>query len=173
MKITGSEIIIQSLKKNGIDTLSGIPGGANLPLYDALSRSGIRHILARHEQGAGFIAQGMARATGRTAVCLATSGPGATNLVTAIADAKCDSVPMVAITGQVSLPLLGTDAFQEVDTTGLRRPWRSTRSWLEPSTNSPASWTRPFAWPAGDGRALLWLTFQRTSRCRAFRRRRA
>jgi acetolactate synthase-1/2/3 large subunit len=122
MKITGSEIIIQSLKKNGIDTLSGIPGGANLPLYDALSRSGIRHILARHEQGAGFIAQGMARATGRTAVCLATSGPGATNLVTAIADAKCDSVPMVAITGQVSLPLLGTDAFQEVDTHGITTP---------------------------------------------------
>ena len=101
---------------------AGIPGGANLPLYDALRASGIRHVLARHEQGAGFIAQGMARATGRPAVCFGTSGPGATNLLTAIADAKLDSIPLVAITGQVPRAMIGTDAFQEIDTYGLTIP---------------------------------------------------
>jgi acetolactate synthase-1/2/3 large subunit len=115
MEITGAELILALLKEQGIDTVTGIPGGSILPFYDALSKSGIRHILARHEQGAGFIAQGMARSTGKPAVCLATSGPGATNLVTAIADAKQDSVPLVAITGQVPTPFVGTDAFQEVD----------------------------------------------------------
>ncbi len=119
MKLTGSQIIVESLKKNGIDVVAGIPGGSNLPMYSALKDSGIEHILTRHEQGAGFIAQGMARRTGRPAVCLATSGPGATNLVTALADAKMDSVPVVAITGQVSVPFIGTDAFQEVDMFGL------------------------------------------------------
>ena len=122
MKFTGAEIIIALLERQGITTLAGIPGGANLPLYDALGKSRIRHVLARHEQGAGFIAQGMARATGRAAVCFGTSGPGATNLLTAIADAKLDSVPMVAITGQVPQALIGTDAFQEVDTYGLTLP---------------------------------------------------
>jgi acetolactate synthase I/II/III large subunit len=122
MKETGARIIVELLKREGIRVVAGIPGGANLPLYDALYESGIRHVLARHEQGAGFIAQGMARSTGRPGVCIATSGPGATNLVTAIADAKLDSVPIVAITGQVASPLLGTDAFQEVDTYGMTLP---------------------------------------------------
>jgi acetolactate synthase I/II/III large subunit len=122
MKETGARIIVELLKREGVEIVSGIPGGANLPLYDALYGSGIRHVLARHEQGAGFIAQGMARSTGRPGVCLATSGPGATNLLTAIADAKLDSVPIVAITGQVAGPLLGTDAFQEVDTYGMTLP---------------------------------------------------
>ncbi len=122
MKISGAEITIKLLEKLGIKIIAGIPGGSNLPLYDALCKSGIRHILARHEQGAGFIAQGMARSTGRPAVCFATSGPGATNLVTAIADAKLDSIPIIAITGQVSTSLIGTDAFQEVDTYGLTLP---------------------------------------------------
>jgi len=122
MEMTGAEIIVALLERQGIDTVAGIPGGANLPLYDALRDSGIRHVLARHEQGAGFIAQGMARATGRPAVCLGTSGPGATNLVTAIADAKLDSVPLVAITGQVATGMIGTDAFQEVDTYGITLP---------------------------------------------------
>ncbi len=122
MRMTGAEIIVRLLERQGVSVVAGIPGGANLPLYDALSRSPIRHVLARHEQGAGFIAQGMARATGRPGVCLATSGPGATNLLTAIADAKLDSVPLVCITGQVSRALLGTDAFQEVDTYGLAMP---------------------------------------------------
>jgi acetolactate synthase-1/2/3 large subunit len=115
MKINGAEIIIRMLESYGITTVTGIPGGAILPLYDALGKSSIRHVLARHEQGAAFIAQGMARSSGKATVCFATSGPGATNLLTAIADAKMDSVPLVAITGQVPTAYLGSDAFQEVD----------------------------------------------------------
>ena len=123
MRLTGAQIIIHLLERQQITTMAGIPGGANLPLYDALSQSyGIRHVLARHEQGAGFIAQGMARASGKPAVCFATSGPGATNMLTAIADAKLDSIPLVCITGQVPTSLIGTDAFQEVDTYGLSIP---------------------------------------------------
>ncbi|WP_300675116.1 biosynthetic-type acetolactate synthase large subunit [Desulfoluna sp.] len=119
MEYSGAEIVIQLLERQGIKQVAGIPGGTNLPLYDALRESPIRHILARHEQGAGFIAQGMARSTGLPAVCFATSGPGVTNLMTAMADAHLDSVPVVAITGQTPLSLMGTDAFQEVDTFGL------------------------------------------------------
>ncbi|HUL80638.1 MAG TPA: acetolactate synthase large subunit [Gammaproteobacteria bacterium] len=122
-RLTGAEIAIRLLERQGVTTVAGIPGGAVLPLYDALARAGtIRHVLARHEQGAGFIAQGIARATGRPGVCIASSGPGATNLLTAIADAKLDSIPLVAITGQVPRALIGTDAFQEVDTFGLSLP---------------------------------------------------
>ena len=106
----------------GIETVAGIPGGSILPLYDELNRSSIRHVLVRHEQAAGFIAQGMARSTGKPAVCLATSGPGAMNLLTAIADARADSIPIIAITGQVNTSLIGTDAFQEADTFGLSFP---------------------------------------------------
>jgi acetolactate synthase-1/2/3 large subunit len=122
MKANGARIIVELIKREGVTIVSGIPGGSNLPLYDALYGSGLRHVLARHEQGAGFIAQGMARSTGRPGVCIATSGPGATNLMTAIADAKLDSIPIVAITGQVPRPLLGTDAFQEVDSYGMSLP---------------------------------------------------
>ncbi|MBI5381833.1 MAG: biosynthetic-type acetolactate synthase large subunit [Opitutae bacterium] len=122
MKITGANLLRTLLERQGIHTLAGLPGGAILPFYDALHGSAVRHILARHEQGAGFIAQGMARVTGRAAACVATSGPGATNLLTALADARLDSVPLVAITGQVPLALIGTDAFQEVDTYGLTLP---------------------------------------------------
>lgn len=122
MKRTGAQIITKLLELEGIEFVSGIPGGSILPLYDELARSDIRHILARHEQAAGFIAQGAARSSGKPAVCLATSGPGAMNLLTAIADARCDSVPIVAITGQVSASLIGTDAFQEADTFGLSFP---------------------------------------------------
>lgn len=122
MKFTGAQLITRLLERQGIDTIPGIPGGANLPLYDALRASRIRHVLARHEQGAGFMAQGMARATGRAAVCFGTSGPGATNLLTAIADAKLDSIPLITITGQVPQSMIGTDAFQEIDTYGLTIP---------------------------------------------------
>lgn len=119
----GADIVIHLLERQGIDTIFGIPGGAILPIYDALSQSTrIRHILARHEQGAGFMAQGMARSTGKPAVFFATSGPGATNALTAFADAKFDSVPVVCITGQVPRHLLGTDAFQEVDIYGMTIP---------------------------------------------------
>lgn len=123
MKATGAEGLIQLLERQGVRVIAGIPGGANLPLYDALSRTTrIHHVLARHEQGAGFIAQGMARVSGRPEVCFATSGPGATNILTAIADAKLDSVPVICVTGQVPQSLIGTDAFQEVDTYGLSIP---------------------------------------------------
>lgn len=123
LTLNGAQIIIRQLERQGIRIVAGIPGGANLPLYDALAERGtIHHVLARHEQGAGFIAQGMARATGRPGVCFATSGPGATNVLTALADAFLDSVPLVCITGQVPRTLLGTDAFQEVDTYGMSMP---------------------------------------------------
>jgi acetolactate synthase I/II/III large subunit len=121
--MNGAQLIIRLLERQGITRIAGIPGGANLPLYDALRESTtIRHTLTRHEQGAGFIAQGMARATGKPAVCFATSGPGAVNLLTAIADANLDSIPVVAITGQVPRGLIGTDAFQEIDTYGMTIP---------------------------------------------------
>jgi acetolactate synthase-1/2/3 large subunit len=122
MKTTGAALLLKLLERQGIETVAGIPGGASLPIYDALNASPIRHVLARHEQGAGFIAQGMARATGRPAVCFGTSGPGATNLLTAIADAKLDSIPLVAITAQVPRAMIGSDAFQEIDTYGLTVP---------------------------------------------------
>ncbi|HEX9025482.1 MAG TPA: biosynthetic-type acetolactate synthase large subunit [Clostridium sp.] len=122
MKYNGAEIVIKILENEGVEYISGIPGGFNLPLYDALYKSKIKHILARHEQGAGFIAQGISRSTNKVGVCFATSGPGVTNLLTAIADAKLDSIPLVAITGQVSLSSIGTDAFQEVDAYGLTIP---------------------------------------------------
>lgn len=122
MKRTGAQVIVRLLEMHGIRTAAGIPGGSILPLYDELSRSQIRHILVRQEQAGGFIAQGMARATGKPAVCFATSGPGVMNLLTAVADARCDSVPIIAITGQVNTDLIGTDAFQEADTFGLSFP---------------------------------------------------
>jgi len=123
LQMNGAELMVRLLERQGIDTVAGVPGGAILPFYDALAQSDkIHHVLARHEQGAGFMAQGMARVSGRPEVCLASSGPGATNLVTAIADAKLDSIPMVAITGQVPLGMIGTDAFQEVDTYGMTIP---------------------------------------------------
>src|SRR5881394_1970067 len=117
--LRGAEIFLQCLRAEGVDLVFGYPGGAIMPLYDALEGSGIRHILTRHEQGAVFAAEGHARATGKVGVAVATSGPGATNLVTGIADAKMDSVPLVCITGQVRRNLIGTDAFQETDVFGL------------------------------------------------------
>ena len=121
--MTGAELTIRLLERQGVTGIAGIPGGCNLPLYDALYKSSrITHILARHEQGAGFIAQGMARTSGLPAVFFATSGPGATNTLTALADAKLDSVPIICITGQVPLSLIGTDAFQEIDIYGMSVP---------------------------------------------------
>ena len=122
-QITGAQSLVRSLEHAGVTDLFGIPGGAILPAYDPLMDSTqIRHILCRHEQGAGHAAQGYALASGRVGACIATSGPGATNLVTPIADANMDSVPMVAITGQVSSPFIGTDAFQEADIRGITMP---------------------------------------------------
>jgi acetolactate synthase I/II/III large subunit len=121
--VTGAQSIVRSLEEAGAEVVFGIPGGAILPTYDPLMDSTrIRHILVRHEQGGGHAAQGYAHATGRVGVCMATSGPGATNLVTPIADANMDSIPLVAITGQVAAPLIGTDAFQEADIVGITLP---------------------------------------------------
>src|SRR5438045_3450686 len=117
--LRGAEIVLQCLRAEGIDLVFGYPGGAIMPLYDALEGSGIKHILTRHEQGAVFAAEGVARVSGKVGVAFATSGPGATNLVTGIADAKMDSVPLVCITGQVRSALIGTDAFQETDVFGM------------------------------------------------------
>jgi acetolactate synthase I/II/III large subunit len=120
--ITGAQSLIRSLEAVGVDVIFGIPGGAILPAYDPLFDSRVRHVLVRHEQGAGHAATGYAQATGRVGVCMATSGPGATNLVTPIADAYMDSVPIVAITGQVPSHAIGTDAFQEADIRGITMP---------------------------------------------------
>jgi acetolactate synthase-1/2/3 large subunit len=115
----GADIVLQCIRAEGVDLVFGYPGGAIMPLYDALEGSGVRHVLTRHEQGAVFAAEGFARVTGRVGVAMATSGPGATNLVTGIADAKMDSVPLVCITGQVRTAMIGTDAFQETDVFGV------------------------------------------------------
>ena len=122
MKLTGAEIFIQSLIKEGVEVIFGYPGGVVLSIYDALYDSPIRHVLTRHEQAAAHAADGYARATGKVGVCIATSGPGATNLVTGIATAYMDSVPIVAFTGQVPTSIVGTDAFQEADIVGITRP---------------------------------------------------
>ena len=122
MKLKGAQILVECLKREGVDIAFGIPGGANLPTFDALYQSDIKVILTVHEQGASHMADGYARATGKVGVCLATSGPGATNLVTGIATACMDSIPMVAITGQVRTSVIGNDAFQEADTIGITRP---------------------------------------------------
>ncbi|MFN0154696.1 MAG: biosynthetic-type acetolactate synthase large subunit [Gaiella sp.] len=130
MKMRGADAILRCLEAEGVEVMFGIPGGAIMPTYDAMARgTTVRHVLARHEQGAGHMAQGYARASGRVGVAIATSGPGATNLVTPIADAWMDSTPLVCITGQVRSPLIGTDAFQECDITGVTMPIVK-HSWL-------------------------------------------
>ncbi|PJE19331.1 MAG: acetolactate synthase large subunit, partial [Mycobacterium sp.] len=122
-QLTGAQAVIRSLEALDVDVIFGIPGGAVLPVYDPLFDSQqLRHVLVRHEQGAGHAASGYAHATGRVGVCMATSGPGATNLVTPLADAQMDSIPVVAITGQVGRQLIGTDAFQEADISGITMP---------------------------------------------------
>src|SRR5215471_142717 len=117
-----ADALMESLKAEGVEHIFGIPGGANLPTYDALVDAGFRHIQVRHEQGGGHAAEGYAKASGRVGVAFATSGPGATNLVTAIADAMMDSVPTIFVTGQVRTELIGTDGFQEADVTGITLP---------------------------------------------------
>jgi acetolactate synthase-1/2/3 large subunit len=130
VKMTGADAILRCLEAEGVTVMFGLPGGAILPLYDAMARgTSVRHVLARHEQGAGHMAEGYARASGEVGVCVATSGPGATNLVTPIADAWMDSTPLVCITGQVRTHLIGTDAFQECDITGITIPIVK-HSWL-------------------------------------------
>jgi acetolactate synthase-1/2/3 large subunit len=122
MKLTGAQIFFECLKAEGVEVVFGLPGGAVIDIYDGMPKHNIRHILVRHEQGATHMADGYARATGKVGVCLVTSGPGATNTVTGIATAYCDSIPIVVFTGQVPTPLIGNDAFQEADIVGITRP---------------------------------------------------
>src|ERR1700761_7763698 len=120
--LTGAEIVVRALVDQGVDTIFGYPGGAVLPIYDALFHEPrLHHVLVRHEQGATHAAEGYARSTGKCGVVLVTSGPGATNAITGIVDARMDSIPLVVITGQVATPLIGSDAFQEADTVGITR----------------------------------------------------
>src|SRR5215213_6717248 len=121
MKLNGGQALIKSLEMEGVEVIFGLPGGAILPVYDPIIDSPIRHILVRHEQGAGHMAEGYAHATGRPGVAMVTSGPGATNIVTPLCDAMMDSIPIVVITGQVPTAAIGTDAFQECDTIGITR----------------------------------------------------
>ena len=120
--MSGAKMLLECLVREGVDCMFGYPGGVTLPLYDALYDHQVRHVLVRHEENAAFAAEGYARATGKVGVCCATSGPGATNLTTGLVDAMMDSIPIVAITGQVSTKLIGSDAFQEADTFGITRP---------------------------------------------------
>ena len=119
MQLTGAQALIKSLEMQGVDVMFGLPGGAILPVYDPIIDSSIRHILVRHEQGAGHMAEGYAMVTGRPGVAMVTSGPGATNIVTPLANAYMDSTPLIVISGQVATPAIGTDAFQECDITGV------------------------------------------------------
>ena len=144
MAITGAQSVIRSLEAAGVEVVFGHPGGAILPAYDPLLDSPIRHILARHEQGAGHMAEGYAHATGRVGVCIATSGPGGTNLVTALADAHMDSVPVVAITGQVPTGAVGGDAFQEADITGITMPITKHNEFVSDPDRIPAAIAEAF-----------------------------
>src|SRR5438309_125649 len=149
--LRGAEIVLQCLRAEGIDLVFGYPGGAIMPLYDALEGSGIKHILTRHEQGAVFAAEGVARVSGKVGVAFATSGPGATNLVTGIADAKMDSVPLVCITGQVRSALIGTDAFQETDVFGLTLSLTKWSRLVKSIEEIPSAIAEAFYW-AREGR---------------------
>jgi len=141
---TGSEILLETLRHQKVEVVFGLPGGAVLPLYDALYSAGIRHLLVRHEQAAAFAADGYARAAGKPGVCLATSGPGATNLVTGLTSAMMDSIPVVALTGQVPAPLIGKDAFQEADTIGSTLPCTKQSFTVRSAADIPAVMDRAF-----------------------------
>src|SRR5512141_3192393 len=120
--MNGSRMLLECLDREGVECIFGYPGGVTLPFYDVLYEHHIRHVLVRHEENASFAASGYARATGKVGVCCATSGPGATNLTTGLVDSMMDSIPVVALTGQVTSKLIGSDAFQEADTFGITRP---------------------------------------------------
>ena len=163
------DAVMECLKAEGVDVVFGLPGGANLPTYDAFVDGGIRHILVRHEAGGGHAAEGYAKATGKVGVALGTSGPGATNLVTPICDAMMDSVPVVFITGQVRTELLGTDGFQEADTIGITMPVVKHSFMIQTRWRSRARSTRRSTSPAPAARARRWSTYPRTSRGRTSR----
>ena len=166
-QLTGAEAVVRSLEELGVEVIFGIPGGAVLPVYDPLFDSQqLRHVLVRHEQGAGHAASGYAHATGRVGVMMATSGPGATNLVTPLADAQMDSIPVVAITGQVGRSLIGTDAFQEADITGMTMPITKHNFLVRAETISRGRSPRRSTSPPPADTAPFSSTFPRTC-CRA------
>ncbi len=151
-EMTGAEMVLKALVDNGVSDIFGYPGGAVLPIYDELhQQEDIRHVLVRHEQGAGHAAEGYARSTGKVGVVLVTSGPGATNVVTALQDALMDSIPMVCITGQVPTTLIGSDAFQECDTVGITRPCTK-HNWLVNDVNELAGILHDAFYVAKSGR---------------------
>ena len=150
--MTGAEIVFKALEDQGVKHIFGYPGGAVLPIYDELkNHKKIKHILVRHEQGAGHAAEGYARSSGKPGVILVTSGPGATNAVTALTDAYMDSIPLVCITGQVPTHLIGTDAFQECDTTGITRPCTK-HNWLVKDINDLSRILHEAFYVASNGR---------------------
>jgi len=151
-KMSGARAVIESLYCENVEVIFGYPGGTVLPLYDELYDANIRHILVRHEQAAAHAADGYARATGKAGVCLATSGPGATNLVTGIATAYMDSVPIIAITGQVPRSLIGYDAFQEANITGITLPITKHNYLVQDAKDIPNIFKEAFYIPRRDGR---------------------
>ncbi|MBW1789973.1 MAG: acetolactate synthase large subunit, partial [Deltaproteobacteria bacterium] len=151
MKLTGAQILMKTLRDEGVDTIFGFPGGVVLDIYNELVKTDIQHILVRHEQGAVHAADGYARASGKVGVCLVTSGPGATNTVTGIATAHMDSIPLVVITGQVPSHLIGNDAFQEVDIVGITRPCTK-HNYLVKNTEDLASTIKEAFYIANSGR---------------------
>jgi acetolactate synthase I/II/III large subunit len=165
MERTGAQIVWETILREGVDIVFGYPGGAILPTYDAMPAYPVRHVLVRHEQAAVHMAEGWARATGKVGVCMATSGPGATNLVTGLANAMMDSIPIVAITGQVASNLLGGDAFQETDVTGVTLPVTK-YNYLDHRYQRPARGHggSVLSSPAAAARARSWWTSARTCR---------
>ncbi len=162
--MTGAEMVIRAFRDQGVDTLFGYPGGAVLPIYDALfHQDAVKHVLVRHEQGAVHAAEGYARSSGKVGCVLVTSGPGATNIVTGLTDALLDSIPLVCITGQVPTHLIGTDAFQECDTVGITRHCTKHNYWSNRSRTCRGSCTRRSTSPPMAGPARSWSTCPRTS----------
>jgi len=157
----GARMLAECLAREGVDCIFGYPGGVTLPFYDAVYDHHIKHVLVRHEENAAFAAEGYARATGKVGVCCATSGPGATNLVTGLVDAMMDSIPIVAITGQVTSKLIGSDAFQEADTFGITRSCTKHNYLVKNIGELPAIIHEAFYIGAADGRVRCWWISRR------------
>ena len=163
VELSGAQIVCKALEAEGVEIVFGYPGGAVIPLYDALPQAGFHHVLTRFEQWAALAADGYARVTGKVGVCMATSGPGATNLVTGLANAQLDSVPVVAITGQVVQPLIGKDAFQECDITGITLPVTKHNYLVTRIRTSRLPSKKRFILPSRVGPVRCWSIFPRAS----------
>ena len=166
MQLTGAQALIKSLEMQGVDVMFGLPGGAILPVYDPIIDSSIRHILVRHEQGAGHMAEGYAMVTGKPGVAMVTSGPGATNIVTPLANAYMDSTPLVVVSGQVATGSIGTDAFQECDITGVTMGITKHNWLIKDVDDIPVSWPPPSTWPPPGGPGPVLIDFSEGHRQR-------